>query len=339
MLFRTDSRQFSRISCAIGRGCLSLALGAAALTSQAQPASEAAAAWPSKTVRIVVPLAPGGAADLIGRGVGEALQRENRQAFVIENRPGAGGNIGAGAVAKAPGDGYQLLIGLDTTLTVNPLIYKSMPFKNSELRPVMVIASQGMLIAVNPQTGIQSLEQFIARGKKEPLKLGSAGYGTPGHLGATILTHSTGAQVNHVPYKGNAPATTAILSNEVDGGIMSSTAMLPHLPGGKVLPLAVTTRQRNPLIPQVPTVAELGYPALEQEVLFVAWLPQSTPEPLVQKIQAQLELAMKDAKLQERMRANDVFYEGLTGDAAARRVQAVAERYRQVIQATGMKME
>lgn len=319
-------------------GLIALALGLAALPAPAQPAGDAAA-WPAKAVRIVVPFAPGGAADLIARGLSEVLQRETRQAFVVENRPGAGGNIGAGAVAKAPGDGYQWLVGLDTTLTVNPLIYKSMPFRNSELRPVMVMASQGMLVTVSPQTGIQSLEQFIAHGRKSTLNLGSAGYGTPGHLGATILAHSTGARVNHVPYKGNAPATTALLSNEVDGGIISSTALLPHLAGDKVVPLAVTTRQRNPLLPQVATVGELGYKALEQEVLFAVWLPQSTPEPLVQKIQAHLERALKDGKLQERMRANDLFHEGLTDDAAAQRLQAVAERYRVVIQAAGMKME
>lgn len=338
MVFRTVSPPASGLCSAVARSLLGLALGAAALSVPAQPAGDAAA-WPAKAVRLIVPFAPGGAADLIARGLGEVLQRETRQPFVVENRPGAGGNIGAGAVAKAPGDGYQWLVGLDTTLTVNPLIYKSMPFRNSELRPVMVMASQGMLVAVSPQTGIQSLEQFIAHGRKSTLNLGSAGYGTPGHLGATILAHSTGARVNHVPYKGNAPATTALLSNEVDGGIISSTALLPHLPGDKVVPLAVTTRQRNPLLPQIPTVGELGHKALEQEVLFAVWLPQSTPEPLVQKIQAQLERAIKDGKLQERMRANDLFHEGLTGDAAAQRLQAVADRYRVVIQAAGMKME
>lgn len=342
MLFRTISPRIPhlpRFCSAIARGCLGVTLGAAALSAQAQTTNVSVDAWPSKPVRIMVALAPGGAADLLARSVGEVMQRETGQPFVVENRPGAGGNIGASAVAKAAGDGYQMFIGLDTTLTVNPLIYKSMPFKNSELRPVMLIASQGMLISANVQTGIQSLEQFIAQGKKGALNLSSAGYGTPGHLGATILAHSTGAKPNHVPYKGNAPATTAILSNEVDGGIMSSTAMLPHLESGKIAPLAVTTRQRNPLLPKVPTVAELGYPSLEQEVLFAAWVPQSTPEALVQKIQAQLESAMKDPKLQERMRANDLFYEGLVGDAAAQRIQATADRYRQVIQATGMKME
>src|SRR5256885_1431256 len=241
--------------------------------------------------------------------------------------------------AKAPGDGYTLLVGIDTTFTVNPFIYKSMPFKGTGLRPVMMIASQGMMVAVNPRTGLRTLDQFIAQGKRSGLTLGSAGYGTPGHLASAILTHATGAKVSHVPYKGNAPASTAVLAGEVDGGIISSSAMLGQVAAGKVVPLAVTTRQRNPLVPGVPTVGELGHKDLEQEVLFALWVPAATPEPLVARIQSALEKAMKDPALRERMRANDLFYEGLTGPAAAERIQALADRYRTVIQSTGMKME
>lgn len=323
---------------------LALALGAAALacqmTSQAQTTGDAAVAgWPGKPVRLVAAFPPGGAVDILARGVGEVLQRETKQPFVVENRTGAGGNIGADNVAKSPADGYSILFSLDTTFTVNPLIYKSMPFKNGDLRPVMVFASQGMLMAVGPQTGIRTLDQFIARGKEKGLTLGSAGYGTPGHLAASILMHATGAKVNHVPYKGNAPATLAMLSGEVDGGVVSSTAMLPHVATGKITPLAVTSAKRNPLLPDVPSVDELGHKDLQQEVLFAAWVPGSMPEPLVQKIQAAFEKAMKDGPLRERMRVNDMAYEGLTGEAAARRIQALADRYRGLAQATGMKME
>ena len=316
---------------------LSLLLGCAASAGHAQP--EPAASWPSKPVRVIVPFAPAGAADILARSLAELLQRETKQAFVVDNRPGAGGNIGSDNAAKAAADGYTLLIGIDTTLTVNPFIYKSMPFKNSDLRPVMLIASQGMMVAVNPRTGIKTLGQFLERGQKDGLTLSSAGYGTPGHLASAILSSETGARVSHVPYKGNAPASTAILAGEVDGGIISSSAMLGQVSAGKVVPLAVTTAKRNPLVPGVPTVAELGHKNLEQEVLFVLWVPAATPEPLVQKIQAALEQAMKDPQLRERMRTNDLAYEGLTGDAAAKRLQNTASRYKAVIQATGMKMD
>ena len=319
---------------------LALLLGSAGIAAHAQAGSDAnAASWPSKPVRMVVAFSPAGAADILARSLGEVLQRELKQPFVVDNRPGAGGNIGTDNAAKAPADGYTVLVGIDTTFTVNPFIYKSMPFKNSDLRAVMLIASQGMMVAVNPKTGMKTLEQFIDRGKKEGLTLSSAGYGTPGHLASAILTHETGAKVSHVPYKGNAPASTAIISGEVDGGIISSSALLGQVTAGKVTPLAVTTAKRNPLVPNVPTVAELGHKNLEQEVLFALWVPAATPEPLVFKIQSALEKAMKDTQLRERMRSNDLVYEGLTGELAAKRLQTTTERYKSVIQATGMKME
>lgn len=322
------------------KASLALLLGASGFASQAQSSSDAnAASWPSKPVRIVVAFSPAGGADILARSLGEVLQRELKQPFVVDNRPGAGGNIGTDNAAKSPADGYTLLVGLDTTFTVNPFIYKSMPFKNSDLRPVMLIASQGLLVAVNPKTGVKTLEQFIDRGKKDGLNLSSAGYGTPGHLASAILTHETGAKVSHVPYKGNAPASTAIISGEVDGGIISSSALLGQVAAGKVTPIAVTTSKRNPLLPGTPTVSELGHKGLEQEVLFALWVPAATPEPMVLKIQGALEKTMKDSQLRERMRSNDLVYEGLTGDAAAKRLQTTAERYKSVIQATGMKME
>ena len=318
---------------------LALCLGATGLT-QAQTVDQAAIdAWPNRPVRMVVGFAAAGGADILARLMGEVLQRELKQPFVVDNRPGAGGNIGADAAAKATPDGYTLLLGIDTTFTVNPYIYKTMPFKYGDLRPVMLIGAQGLMVAVNPKSGFKTLEQFLDKGKKEGLTLASAGYGTPGHLAAGILTHETGAKVNHVPYKGNAPASTAILSGEVDGGVISASAMVGPVQAGKVVPLAVTTRQRNPLVPKVPTVGELGHKNLEQEVLYALWVPAAMPEPLVQKIQKALETAFKDSKLRERMAVNDIHYEGLTGPAAAKRLQDQADRFKQVIQATGIKME
>lgn len=320
-----------------------LLLGAAAIGAHAQAGGDAnsasAAAWPNKPVRLVVPFTPGGAADIVARSLGEVLQRELKQPFIADNRPGAGGNIGAENVAKSVGDGYTWLVGLDTTFSINPFIYKSMPFKSSDLRPLMIVASQGSIIVVSTQSGIKTLEQLIERGRKQGLSLSSAGYGTPGHLGSAILSNATGVKVNHVPYKGNAPASTAVLSGEVEGGVLSASVLLPHVNAGKVTALAITTGRRNPLMPNVPTVGELGHANLGMEVLFGIWVPSSTPQALIQKMETALERAGKDAQLQERLRNNDLYYEGLAGDAAARRMQTQIERNRSVIQATGMKME
>lgn len=319
---------------------LALLASLANLPAQAQgTTADALASWPSRAVRIVNPFPPGGASDLLARMIGESLQRELKQPFVVDNKPGAGGNIGTDAVAKAAGDGYTLLLGLDTIVTVNPFIFKSMPFKSGDLRPLMLAASQGLLVAVNPGTGFKTLEQFIAQGRQKPLALASGGYGNPGHLAASILTHETGAKVDLIPYKGNAPATTAILAGEVDGGIVSSTAMLGQIKAGKIRPLAFTTARRNPLAPEVPTVGELGYKNLEQSIFFVVWAPASTPDALARKIEATLAKALQDPKLRERMLANDLGYEGQAGEAAARQLQSLAARYEKVIAATGMKAE
>ena len=316
-----------------------MVLSLAAMGAQAQKGTDAAASWPNKAVRIVVPLSPGGATDILARSVGEVLQRELKQPFVVDNRPGAGGNIGAEAIAKSAGDGYSLLISLDTTFSINPFIYQSMPFKSTDLRPVMVIASQGSIIVVNPKSGIRTLDELIAKGKKQALSMSSAGYGSPGHLGTAILAHATGIKVNHVPYKGAAPASTAVVAGEVDGGVLSATALAPNVNAGKATALAITTAHRSPMLPNVPTVGELGRKDLGTDVLLSMWAPASTPDALVQKIQQALLQAAKDPQLQERLRNNDLYYEGLVGDAAARRLQAQADRNRAVIQATGMKME
>lgn len=316
-----------------------LLAGHVGLAARAAPASPAARPWPSKAVRLVVASLPGGAADTLARSMSEVLQREFSQPFVVDNRPGAGGNIGTDQAARAPSDGYTLLVGIDTVFTVNPFIYKNLPFKSSDLRPILVMASQGMMVVVNPQIGVRTLDEFIARGRQQGLTLASAGYGTPGHLASAILAHETGAKVSHVPYKGNVPASMAVLSGEVDGGILGFSAILGQAAAGKVTPLAVTTRQRNPVVPEVATVAERGHKYLEQEVLLAVWVPSSVPEPVVASIQAALEKALQDGLLRERMRANDLFFEGLTGQAAAARIQALADRYRAVIQSSGMKME
>lgn len=309
----------------------SLALAAGASLAQAP-------AWPSKTVKIVNPFPPGGPSDLIARSVADVLGQQTRQPFIVENKAGAAGNIGTDQVAKSPADGYTVLMGIDTTFTVNPHIYKAMPFKPADLRPVMVMASSGMAVAVNPSTGLKSFKDLVALGKAKGVNFSSAGSGSPGHLAAEIASE-TGMKINHIPYKGNTPAITAILANEVDGGILASPGMIPHIRAGKLTPLAVTSRQRTPLLPEVPTVAEVGMPQLEQEVLYVAMVPAATPEPVVQALQKALAEALAKPDVRARLEANDLRHEGAVGAAAAKRLADLNARYGKVIAATGMKVE
>ncbi len=309
-----------------------LALGAA-VPAQAQ------GAWPTRPVRLVNSFPPGGPSDTIARSIADVLQARFKQPFVVENKAGASGNIGTDFVARSPAEGYTVLIGIDTTVTVNPHIYQGLPFKPSDLRPLMVMASSGLLIGVHPSTGFRTLQDLVAAGRGPGVSLSSAGSGSPGHLSASMLTEAAGVKVNHIPYKGNTPAVTAVLAGEVNGGALATPGMLPHVKAGKITALAVTSRQRSRLAPEIPTVAEAGLKNLEQEVLYVAWVPAATPEPVVQTLQKGFADALGRADVQARLASLDLFYEGLTGAAASKRLQDLSDRYARVIKATGMKVE
>ncbi len=294
--------------------------------------------YPSKTIKIVNNFPAGGPADVLARSVGQVLAEKFKQAVIVENKPGAGGNIGADAVVKSPADGHTLLFGIDTTFTVNPHIYgKSMPFKNRELKPVVIMTSSGMMVAVNPATGIKSMKDFIAVGKG--LNLSSAGSGAPGHLAAERFTDAVQIKINHIPYKGNSPAVTAVLSNEVDGGVLATPGLLPFVRSGKITGLAVTSAKRSRLAPELPTVGELGLKELEQEILYLAMVPSATPDAVVQKLQAGILEALKRPELENRLLNLDMVLEGQTGSEAAKRLADASERYGKLVRATGMKVE
>lgn len=316
-----------------------LAAAAVAAFCALTPLAASAQAWPTKPVRIVNNFPPGGPSDLIARSVADVLQNQFKQPFVVENKAGASGNIGADNVAKAAADGHTLLFGIDTTFTVNPHIYKSMPFKPADLRPVMVMASSGLLVGVHPGTGFKTLQDLVAAGRNRPVTFSSAGSGSPGHLAAEVFTEAAGLKITHVPYKGNTPAVTAVLSGEVSGGVLATPGMLPHVKAGKITALAVTSRKRSLLAPGIPTVAEAGLPQLEQEVLYLALVPAATPEPVVLEIQKAMGDALAQAAVRARLQALDLHYEGLTGGAATKRLADLSQRYGKVIRVTGMKVE
>ncbi|MBA2964612.1 MULTISPECIES: Bug family tripartite tricarboxylate transporter substrate binding protein [Ramlibacter] len=314
-------------------------LAAAALALAALGPAQAQTSWPAKPVRFINSFPPGGPSDLLARAVADVLQARFKQPFVVENKAGASGNIGADAVAKAAPDGGTVLFGIDSTVTVNPHIYKAMPFKPADLRPLLVMASSGLLVGAHPGTGFRSLADLVAAGKAKGVTFSSAGSGSPGHLAAEMFTEATGMKITHVPYKGNTPAVTAVLAGEVDGGVLATPGMLPHVKAGKITPLAVTSRTRSPLAPEVPTVAQAGLPQLEQEVLYVVMVPAATPEPVAQAVQAAIAEAIARPDLRGKLEALDMRHEGLAGAAAAQRLAELSGRYGKVIRATGMKVE
>jgi len=316
-----------------------LLLAAAICLCAATTSVVAQEAWPARPVKFVVNFPPGGPLDVLARSVADALQRDLKQPFVVENKAGAGGNIGADAVAKAAPDGYTVLFGIDSTFTVNPHIYKGMSFKPADLRPVVIMSSSGLLVGVNPSNGFKTVADLVAAGKTKGVTFSSAGSGSPGHLAAEMATEATGIKITHVPYKGNAPAVTAILSGEVTGGVLATPGMLPHVKAGKITALAVTSRKRSTLAPDVPTVGESGWPQLEQEVLYLVMLPAAMPEPVAQAIQKAVSDAIAKPELRSRLDALDMHFEGTTGGAAVRRLADLSDRYGKVIRNTGMKVE
>jgi len=313
-------------------------LFAAALVAALLPAF-AHAAWPDKPVHIINNFPAGGPSDLIARTVADVLSKEFHQPFVVENKAGASGNIGADVAARAPADGYTVLFGIDSTFTVNPHIYKDMPFKPSDLRPVIISASSGLLVGVHPSSGFKTMADLVKAAKTKPVTFSSAGNGSPGHLAVEMFNEATGAKITHVPYKGNAPAVLAVLSGEVTGGALATPGMLPHVKAGKITPLAVTSHVRSSLAPEIPTMAQAGLPQLEQEVLYLAMVPAATPEPVVQAIQKALADALARPEVRTRLANLDLHYEGTTGAAAAKRLADLSDRYGKVIRATGMKVE
>jgi tripartite-type tricarboxylate transporter receptor subunit TctC len=309
---------------------LSAALGAVLGTAQAQDA------YPAKPVKFINNFPPGGPSDILARSVAATLQEMLKQPFVVENKAGAAGNIGADQVAKSPADGYTVLFGIDTTFTINPHLYPAMPFKPADLKPVVIMASSGLLLGVNPGTGIKRFGDLLSQGRARSLNFSSAGNGSPGHLAAAMLGNSTPVKTTHIPYRGNTPAVTAVLSGEVDGGILATPGMLPHVQSGKITALAVTSARRSRLAPQLPTVAELGLKSLEQEVLYLVMVPAATPDAVVQTLAKGITDALQRPDAKERLVKLDLFYEGQTGAAAAQRLADLSARYGQVVRATGI---
>ena len=317
------------------RAFLGLALAAAFAT----PALHAQGTWPTQTVRFVNNFPAGGPSDILARSVSQVLQEQFKQSFVVDNKPGAAGNIGAADAAKAAGDGNTLLFGIDTTFTINPHLYPSQGFKQTDLKPVIVMASSGLLIGVNPSTGLKTLQQLVDQSKTKTFNFSSAGSGSPGHLAVEVFAEATRHKLSHIPYRGNTPAVTAVLSGEVDGGTLATPGMLPHVKAGKITALAVTSRQRSALAPEIPTVGELGLKGLEQEVLYVVMAPAATPDALVQQIAKAIADALQRPDVKSRLSGLDLFYEGLSGAAASKRLAELNARYGAIVKATGMKVE
>jgi tripartite-type tricarboxylate transporter receptor subunit TctC len=260
-------------------------------------------AWPARPVKLIVPSSAGGGTDLYARLLGQALGEALKQQFIVDNRPGASGNIGAEAAARSAPDGYTFLVSANPSLTVNPSLFKKLPYDaEKDFAPVArgVIAPQ--VICVHPSLEVKTLRELIALGKREPGKIAfaSAGTGSPTYLGVRMLEEISGARFVHVPYKGVGQAYKDLLGGDIKFMFPDVASVLPHIRSGKVLALAVN--QRTDLLPGVPTLAEAGFP-IEVFTSFSVVAPAGTPRAIVERMSAEIGKAMKSPALGEKLQA------------------------------------
>ena len=261
--------------------------------------------WPSKPIRIVVNFPPGGAADQIARAVAPQLQAALGQPVVVENRAGSGGNIGGEAVAKSPPDGYTLLMSSGGMVSVNPHIYAKMPFDPAkDLVPVAAAARVLVFLVVRSENPSKDFKAFLADLKAHPgqRSFGSPGNGSSPHLAAEMMKSQTNVFAVHVPYRGAAPALTDLLGGQIDF-LFDPGIAIPHIKAGKLRLLAVGSPQRSPLFPDVPTLDELGLKGFDADTVFGFYAPAGTPEPIVSRLNAEINRSLGTTALQERIAA------------------------------------
>ena len=246
----------------------------------------AAQAYPNKPVRLVVGFAPGGAADTVARALSEPLGRALGQPIVIENRAGAGSSIAAENVARSPADGYSILIASPASISVNPALNASLGYKPSDLAPVTKVSSSPLVIVANPGTGIASVKDLIAAAKKAPGKLNYAtsGVGSAPHFGAASFSQVTGVEMVHVPFKGGSPAVVSVVAGDTQIAFATPPSVLPMVKAGRLRALAVTNRDRSPLMPEIPGMAEAGVPEFAIAFWYGIFVPAGTPPDIVKKL-------------------------------------------------------
>jgi len=329
----TSVRFRRRMLAAIAALCAALGVVTAA---QAQ-----GQAFPNKPIKIVVPYPPGGANDIVSRLLAQKLQDQFGQPVVVENRPGASGNTGADAVAKSPADGYTLIL-VTTGHSIAPSLYAKLPYDiTSDLVPVSTLISGPMLVLTNPSGKYKTMADLIAFAKAKPgqLNYGSAGNGSTTHLSAELIAHTAGVKFNHIPYKGSAPAMTDVMGGNADMVMDLMLSSVPHVKAGKLRAIAITSANRHPSLPDVPTLGESGFKGMELAVWNGLMVPARTPKDVIARLNAEIRKAMASADLE--LRINEQGFDVLTGtpEQFSALLKAEMARWATVVKASGAKAD
>jgi tripartite-type tricarboxylate transporter receptor subunit TctC len=319
-----------------------LLLGAAQAASPDSTPAPTATGYPSRPIRLIVPFPPGGSTDILARVLGEKLAQGLAQPVVIDNRPGAGGSIGAEAVARAAPDGYTLMMGHLGTLAVNPAIYKNLPYDPvKSFAPVSLMAIVPSVLVVNPSLPVASAAELVAYAKAHPGKLayGSAGNGSTSHLTTEYFKLITGTDILHVPYKGVGPMLTDLVSGQLSMGLNGAPAVMAHVNAGRLRALAVTSLKRLEALPQVPTLDEAGVRGFDASGWYGLVAPAGTPQAIVARLNAEIGRAMQTPELRSRLDSDGAMPAPGTPEEFAAFIRAEIARWDAVLKRAGVQQQ
>jgi tripartite-type tricarboxylate transporter receptor subunit TctC len=313
----------------------------AVITALMLPAAAPAQNWPTRPVTVVVPFPAGGNVDVLARAVAAELSEKLGQQFIVDNRAGAGGNIGGAAVAKAAPDGYTILFGTPGPLATNKLMYKNLPYDpEKDLMPVVLVAKSPLIIVAHPSTPARDLKELIAYAKANPNKInaGNPGNGTLGHITAELLQQHTGIKMTHVPYRGTAPLTTDLLGGQVHVGTDFMPTYVPLVNDGRLRALAVTSSERAPELPNVMTVREAGFPGFEATAWYAIVAPAGTAADIVRKINAVANDYLKSEKGKAQLVQFSMLAAGGTPDDLKAYIASELKKWGPIIKAANISM-
>lgn len=305
-----------------------------------------AQSYPSRLIKVIVPYSAGGPADIIARSVADKLSASLKQTFIVENRPGAAGNLGTESVVKAAPDGYTLGVILGTTLTANPSLYKSAQFEpERDLRPIAILTTSGNMLVVHPSVPVATVGEFVAYAKaaaatgKPILYASGGGRGTPGHLVMEYFRMRAGFDATHVPSRGNASMVVDLVAGHIKTAFVATAGMIEHVRAGRLKGLGVSQTTRSLLAPEVPTIAESGYPDFKVETYIAMVAPAGIPESIAALLEHEVRAALKSPDLIEKLRSMDTKSAGIVGAEANARLKADRHLWAKVIKAAHMQVE
>jgi tripartite-type tricarboxylate transporter receptor subunit TctC len=300
-----------------------------------------AQAWPAKPVRLIVPFPPGGGTDLIAREVTNKVTSSG-YTFVVDNKPGSGGNLGVDAAAKAQGDGYTFVLGQTSNLAINPTLYPKLPYDPvKDLAPVSLVATSPLVIVVGASSPYKTLADIVKAAKEKPgaINFATSGNGTVAHLATESFQKVAGVKLTHVPYKGASQGVTDVMSGQVQLYVSSIPTLIGHVKSGKMRAIAVTSATRVDDLPQVPTIAESGYKGFEAVTWFGVLGPASVPKDVVAKLNADLNKALKDPELRKKLGDQGADVAGSTPEQFAKLIRDDIARWAPIIKDSGAKVE